>query len=182
MPKSAVWKLNTSNQGKLTEFQRLFAKHGCTLSATQQDLREINADPFQVVAHKASQMDDFVIIEDTSLDVEGADVGVNIRWLLDHLVDFVGHRAQWKVLLAYRVKNQVFIYQGLVNGVIVKPQGKNGFGFDPVFLPEGATETLAQNKPDHLNARALAVDALIHDESVAVESVITEWNGPWQDH
>lgn len=182
MSNSTEWKLNTSNEGKLKEFQQLFSKFGCSLSATQVDLREIDADPLQVVVHKASQMDDYVVIEDTSLDIEGADVGVNIRWLLDHLTDFVGHKAQWKVLLAYRVEDKVFVYQGIIQGVIVPPAGNGGFGFDPVFLPEGADVTLAKSKPDSVNARALAVEALIKNHPIAIESVITEWDGPWQAH
>lgn len=181
-PKTQEWKLNTSNEGKLKEFQHLFGKYGCSISATHVDLAEIDASPLQVVVHKASQMDDYVVIEDTSLDIEGADVGVNIRWLLDHLADYEGRKAYWKVLLAYRISDKVYVFQGTVDGTIVTPRGKDGFGFDPVFLPQGALETLAQSKPDSVNARALAVESLINNQPIAIESPITEWEGPWQSH
>jgi XTP/dITP diphosphohydrolase len=179
---AASWQLNTSNPGKLQEFQRLFAKHNCAINATQTDTPEIESTALQVVVHKASQMKEYVIVEDTSLDIEGADVGINIRWLLDHISNFVGRKATWRVLLAYRAIDRVYVYEGVVFGKIVSPQGTEGFGFDPFFLPDGATVTLAQKKPDSVNARAKAVDALFNNQPCAIEPLITSWDGPWQQH
>lgn len=174
------WKLNTSNVGKLQEFQRLFKKHNTILTSTHFDLDEIEADPISVVAHKASQLDEGILIEDTSLEVEGADIGVNVRWMLDHLQEFAGKKATWTVLLAYRKGEDVHIYKGEVHGTIVIPTGEGGFGFDPVFLPDGASQTLAESKPDQVNARALAVDALLTKNRFAKVKAIFDWNGPWQ--
>ncbi len=186
-----AWKLNTSNKHKLQEFQQLFAKHGYILSATHLDLKEIVADPLTVVVHKASQMGELILIEDTSLEVEGAEVGINVRWLLEHLSDYVGHKACWRVLLAYHSGNQVFVYQGVVNGTIVSSQGVSGqgvsgqgvsgFGFDPIFLPEGSDATLAESKPDEVNARALAVEALFENRPFAIKPLMTSWEGEWQE-
>ena len=177
---SKTWKLNTSNQGKLKEFEQLFNKYGCSLTSTHIDLDEIDADPLSVVVHKASQIEDDILIEDTSLDIEDAEIGVNIRWLLDHLSNFTGKRATWRVLLAYKNGDQVFVYQGIVHGSIVPARGTNGFGFDPFFLPDGSDETLAENKPDSVNARALAVEALIENQPISIQPVMTSWDGPWQ--
>lgn len=174
------WHLNTSNSGKLKEFQRLFAKYDILLLSTQYDLHEIEADPIKVVAHKASQLHDLVIVEDTSLDIEGASVGVNVRWLIDHLEDYIGRKAIWRVLLAYRLADDVFIFKGEVQGMIVPSRGEKGFGFDPVFLPEGSNQTLAESKPDEVNARALAVDALIQGDLLIIEKAIYKWDGAWQ--
>lgn len=177
----SIWMLNTSNPGKFEEFKRLFAKYESVLEASHVDLQEIDADPIQVVAHKASQLGDRIIVEDTSLDIEGADVGINIRWLLDHLSEYAGRKAEWTVLLAFRQGDQISIFKGTVSGVIVKSRGVDGFGFDPVFLPEGATETLAESKPDVFNARAKAVEAFIKGEPWAIHPVMKTWDGPWQD-
>lgn len=179
---SIEWKLNTSNLGKLNEFQKLFAKYDIRLIDSQFDLDEVDADPMTVIAHKASQLGEFILVEDTSLDIEGADVGVNVRWLIDHLNEYIGRKAVWMVLLAYRIDNQIFIFKGEVLGIIVSPQGEKGFGFDPVFLPVGSDLTLAQSKPDEFNARALAVDALVNNENCQVVDAIYEWDGPWQSH
>jgi XTP/dITP diphosphohydrolase len=174
------WKLNTSNLGKFEEFKRLFAQYDCDLEATHFDLKEIDADPLAVIAHKASQLEENILVEDTSLSIEGASVGIHVRWLLEHLAKYIDRPAHWKVLLAYRQGNKVFVYKGILSGTIVEPKGINGFGFDPVFLPTGATETLAQSKPDQFNARAKAVEALIKNKVWMTCPVIKEWTGPWQ--
>lgn len=178
--KHSSWKLNTSNPGKFEEFKRLFAQHGSPLETSHIDLKEIDADPIKVIAHKASQLGENVIVEDTSLDVEGADVGINIRWLLDHLTEFAGRKAEWTVLLAFRQNNQIYIYKGSVSGIIVPPRGQAGFGFDPVFLPNGSTQTLAESKPDLFNARAKAVESLLEGKAWTQHPVIEHWEGPWQ--
>lgn len=179
-----IRKLNTSNPGKFEEFKRLFAKYGSNLETSHIDLDEIDADPIKVVAHKASQLGENIIVEDTSLDIEGASVGINIRWLLDHLPEYAGRKAEWTVLLAYHQGDQIYIYKGTVSGTIVLPRGTTGFGFDPVFLPNGATETLAESKPDAVNARAKAVEALLKGDVWTKHPVIENWEGPWQksDH
>lgn len=174
------WKINTSNLGKLQEFQRLFAKYGITLLSTSIDLREIASDPLSVVAHKASQLAEFVLVEDSSLEIEGAAVGIHVRWLLDHLSEYIGHKAIWTVLLAYRQGDEVMIYKGEVQGKIVQARGEQGFGFDPVFLPTGSNLTLAESKPDQFNARALAVNALMKNEILTIVKTIDRWEGSWQ--
>jgi XTP/dITP diphosphohydrolase len=172
--------INTSNPGKLHEFRRLFAKHGMALNATEIDLKEIKAEPVTVVVHKASQVGEHVIVDDSSLDIEGAEVGIDVKWVLHHLPEFAGRKAQWVVLLAYREGEWVYVFEGVIHGQIVPPRGKEGFGFDPVFLPDGAEFTLAQEKPEAVNARALAVDALFEGTYIAKKPPIVNWNGPWQ--
>lgn len=91
----------------------MFSKYGIQLDVTnvcfklrihfQRDVREIVADPLSVAIHKASQLGEYVIIEDTSLDVEGEKVGVNVKWMMSSLSSFVGKRAHWNVFLAILV-------------------------------------------------------------------------------
>lgn len=176
-----TYKINTSNPGKYEEFKRLFALYGANLESTHIDLKEIEADPIQVVAHKASQLEEGVIVEDTNLHVEGGSFGINIRWLLNHLTEYIDHKAEWTVYLAVRQGNEILIYKGEVLGKIVKPRGEGGFGFDPVFLPEGASKTLAEEKPESVNARAHAVKSLIDKTVYARHPIIKEWKGPWQN-
>lgn len=174
------WILNTSNQGKMSEFQRLFAQHGITLTFQQIDLEEIDSDPVTVVVQKASQMKEGVLVEDTSLDIQGLSVGIHVRWLLHHLSECVGKKALWRTLLAHKKKGLIYVYEGIIHGSIVQSKGKGGFGFDPFFLPDKANATLAESKPDTVNARAKAVEAFIQNRSLAVVSPITHWEGSWQ--
>ena len=136
-----------------------------------------------MVAQKATSAGVNVLIEDTSLDVEGAEVGVNIRWIMDNLKDLIGRRAVWRVMLGIlRSDQKVYIYEGITNGVIVKARGDSAFGFDPVFLPEGSTKTLAEDKPDSVSARCKAVEAMMKDDAVAIHCPIKkeDWKGKWQ--
>lgn len=176
------WEINTSNSGKLEEFKKFFFKYNLDLTSTRFDLDEIDADPITVAAHKASQMGERILIEDTSLDIEGADVGINVRWLIDNLDRYVGKKASWKVLLAYRTGDKVVIYEGSVTGTIVHARGDKGFGFDPFFLPDNATQTLAESKPDEVNARALAVKNLAENKPLVIVDAIYQWDGPWQEN
>lgn len=58
-------RLNTSNQNKLKEFQRMFSSFGRTIDHTAIDLREILGTPLEVVQNKATEAGDGVVIEDT---------------------------------------------------------------------------------------------------------------------
>jgi hypothetical protein len=91
-----------------------------------------------------------------------------------------GKKATWRVLLAVLDGGKVMvrsmrlslpqansfftqpttlmqIYEGVTEGTLVHPAGDSNFGFDPIFKPNGSTKTLAEDKPDSVNARAAAV-------------------------
>jgi|UniRef100_A0A7S4LLT3 XTP/dITP diphosphohydrolase len=177
-----TYKINTSNENKFKEFQRMFAKCGANLEATKVDLDEIDAAPELVVAHKATAVGEGVIVEDTQLDVEGADVGVNVRWLMDKLDQYEGRGATWTVLMGIRKGSNVEIFRGVVKGKIVKPRVDSNFGFDPIFQPEGRDKTLAEDKPDDVNARWFAIENLVKGKVYETKAPIEKWDGPWQKH
>lgn len=148
--------------------------------ASEIDLKEIQADPISVVVHKAAQAGEEVLVEDTSLEIEGAAIGINVRWMLDHLSELIGKKAVWRVLLAYLKNKTVYVYEGKTEGMIVSPRGEGGFGFDPVFLPHGSEQTLAEAKSLQVDARAKAVSALFEQKPLIALPPITDWKGPWQ--
>lgn len=168
--------LNTSNPHKLREFKRLGLGH---LEMLGRDLREPDADPLTVIRSKASQMGPGVLVEDTSLDVDGEDVGTNVKWLLASLDRYVGKKARVRVLLGVLDEGVVYVYRGEVPGTLVPARGTN-FGFDPIFLPDGASLTLGEDKPDRYNARALAVAALKAGRAYRELAPLTDWDGPYQ--
>lgn len=155
-------KFHISHRSQLEEYKNLFASHEVHLETVKVDVDEIDGDPLQVIANKASLLQENTMIEDASLDIEGVSVGINIRWFLRNLHQYLGHKAIWTVYLAYRHDGQVYIYKGSVPGAIVTPRENNGLGFESYFLPDGAVETLAQSKPDAFNARAKAVENLMN--------------------
>jgi len=176
------WIMNTSNPGKSSEYKDLLLREGITLSITKIDQDEIDADPLSVLVHKASQIGERILVDDTSLDVEGENVGVNLRWVIEDIPSYAGKKAVWRVLLGYREDNRVFVYSGEVKGTIVHPNFENDPTLEALFLPDDSDFTLNLDKPDALNPRALAIDAFINDEPVAVLPIMDSWNGPWQNH
>lgn len=176
--------INTSNPDKRLEFKRIFERLGISIAFTDQDLDEIDAIHTDVIRHKASRFrgsDRVVIVEDTRLDVEGENVGIHVRWKLNELTRMTGRRAHWVSLIAYRDSDRIVVAEGSVHGVISQPRGPLGFGFDPVFLPDGRDFTLGEDKPDAFNARALSAQNLIAG-AVALYPPLDQWDGKWQEH
>ena len=172
--------LNTSNKGKLAEFKQLFAKYGISLKSSAIDLAEIDADPIKVLVHKASSLKDECLVDDTSLEVEGADIGVNIKWLLTDLPKYLQRKATWTVFLGHKKGGLIYLYKGQIHGTIVNSQGHGGFGFDPYFMPVGHQQTLAQAKPPEVNARAEAVRNFVNQNVYQTHKPIIKWEGSWQ--
>lgn len=172
--------LNTSNKGKLDEFKKLFSAYGISLKPSYTDLAEIDSDPISVIVHKVSSLNEHCLVDDTSLEVEGCKLGVNIRWFIEELDKHIGKQATWTVLLAYKQDGRVYLYEGKVIGKIVQPKGEGGFSFDRYFLPACQDLTLAQSKPDKVNARAIAVENFVNKNFIQIHKPITSWQGPWQ--
>mmetsp|Transcript_57546 Transcript_57546/g.186983 ORF Transcript_57546/g.186983 Transcript_57546/m.186983 type:complete len:213 (-) Transcript_57546:199-837(-) len=194
---AAPLKFNTSNTRKQQEYIKIFGLFGIDLDFTAHDLPEIKASPIEVVVHKASQLDDGIVVEDTSLDVEGADIGVDIRWFNEALQPYEGRKAVWRPLLAVRRGNQVEVFSGEVAGCLVAPRAMDtaaleaagafgtanplAWGFDQCFLPDGAEHTLMQARPLERNPRFLAAQAMAKKCPLEVRPLLTDWSGPWQD-
>ena len=175
MGRAREFKVNTSNELKLEEFERYLKGN---VTSESKDLEEPDSDPITVITYKASQFNQ-VIVDDTSLDVEGADIGVNVKWKLNDLIKYENRKAIFRCLLGVRFKEKVFIFKGEIQGVIVKPRGKN-IGFLPYFQPIGATKTLAEELPDSLNARYFAVKDLLENKPFKTCDLITSWSEEFQ--
>jgi XTP/dITP diphosphohydrolase len=64
------------------------------------------------------------------------------------------------------MKNKEYLFEGIVTGTIIKEKrGTGGFGYDPVFIPDGKSRTFAEMGPDEKNLishRGRAVAKLAH--------------------
>lgn len=86
----------------------------------------------------------------------------NMALLLKNLEGVKNRRARFRTVIAYLDNNgRVFEFEGVVNGVITeKKSGTEGFGYDPIFRPDGYDKTFAElplsekNKISH-RARAM---------------------------
>lgn len=89
----------------------------------------------------------------------------NMNKLLEALKDQADRSAQFKTVIALNIKGIQHLFTGIAKGEITFDKtGNQGFGYDPVFLPENYTETFAElsseikNKISH---RAKATQQLI---------------------
>lgn len=179
------FKLVTSNEKKLREYQQF----GLNLQIEKgRDLPEIQSeDPVLVVLHKAKDAGPMHVVEDTSLDVEGFNVGVNVRWLMSEIPKLSGKRATWTVLLGKNDGTSVHVYSGTITGNLVANE-QGGFGFDPYFVPDGSTITLSEleargGKDDfRFSARKKAAHNLLEDRAIFRQALedVGEWSGPYQ--
>ena len=170
-----MWVVNTSNKGKRSEFLGFF---GDDVKFLEHDLEEPSSDMVTIVRYKASQFEG-VVIDDTSLEIEGVDVGVNIRWFVDRLDECLGKKAVFTCLVGLNKEGKVHIYKGVCEGTIVEPRGES-YGFNKYFLPVGSDKTFAQEKPDSINPRKIAVDNMIRGNAWKVCEVLKTWDGEFQ--
>ncbi len=88
----------------------------------------------------------------------------NMQKLLHDLEGIENRKAQFRTVFALIIDGKEHLFEGIVKGVITKNRrGTSGFGYDPIFIPEGYTQTYAEmgnelkNKISH---RALATNKL----------------------
>jgi len=152
----------TTNEHKLREVQEIL---GVALERADLDLHEIQAiDPAEVAAEKACAAREAlgrpglpVIVEDSGLMVDAWDgfPGALTKWLMrsvgnEGLLGMLGSgedrsaRAVCVVALA-EADGTVRTFRGEVPGTLAsEPRGSGGFGYDPVFVPEGSPMTYAE--------------------------------------
>ncbi|HYK45556.1 MAG TPA: RdgB/HAM1 family non-canonical purine NTP pyrophosphatase [Parafilimonas sp.] len=89
----------------------------------------------------------------------------NIEKLLLELKAIEDRSAQFKTVVSLIWNGQEHLFEGITKGqIIVEKRGRNGFGYDPVFVPEGSEKTFGEMSLDQKNIfshRRKAIDKLI---------------------
>ena len=92
------------------------------------------------------------------------DSEANMNKLLNELEKKSDRSAQFRTVIALIIEGKEFLFEGIVKGTIAKEKaGDGGFGYDPIFIPEGFTQTFSQmgnDSKNHISHRALAVEKL----------------------
>jgi XTP/dITP diphosphohydrolase len=90
----------------------------------------------------------------------------NVEKLLKAMEGIPDRQARFKTVIALIGKGETKFFEGIVKGSISEyPKGTNGFGYDPVFIPEGETRTFAEmelSEKNKISHRARAVKMLIN--------------------
>lgn len=128
--------------------------------------------------HERTRLDCFA--DDTGLEVEalggapgvhsaryatdGHDFAANNRLLIKKLEGVADRRARFRTVIALILDGEEHLFEGAVEGRIIDhEQGHEGFGYDPLFIPDGYDQTFAQMSTAEKNAvshRARAVHKL----------------------
>lgn len=95
---------------------------------------------------------------------DGHDSEANMRKVLDKMSGETNRRARFRTVIALLLDGQEHLFEGEVRGEILRERhGEGGFGYDPIFRPEGFTQSFAEmsledkNKISH---RGRATEAL----------------------
>lgn len=168
----------TNNQHKLTEIRQILggtmevkslAEIGCDVDIPETaETLEGNAEiKARFVADNYGA--DMVFADDTGLEVEalggepgvysaryagpGHDSQANMVKLLKKMERVENRRARFRTVIALVRDGKLELVEGIVNGTIaLTPAGTDGFGYDPIFIPEGSDRTFAQMTADEKNA------------------------------
>ncbi|NNE70343.1 MAG: RdgB/HAM1 family non-canonical purine NTP pyrophosphatase [Rhodothermales bacterium] len=181
----------TTNPGKLEEFRQLLEGLVPTIiSSADVDAPEVVEDAPTLEGNalkKARALFEHsglpALADDTGLEVRTLDgrPGVhsaryagpdciaadNVAKLLNELRNREDRSARFRTAIVYFDGAQPRVYEGICTGrIIERPRGAGGFGYDPVFLPDGETETFAELSADRKNAishRGRAMQAFLND-------------------
>lgn len=88
----------------------------------------------------------------------------NMFKVLDNLREKENRKARFRTVIALILNGKEYLFEGIINGKITNSkQGSAGFGYDPIFMPEGYNETFAElgnNIKNKISHRALAINKL----------------------
>ena len=94
----------------------------------------------------------------------GHDAQANMLKLLHELEGKENRKAQFRTAISLILDGKEYLFEGVIKGEIIKEKrGDSGFGYDPVFMPEGYDRTFAELGNDiknQISHRALAVQKL----------------------
>lgn len=143
------------------------------------DTLEANAREKSTTIHKITGMNCFS--EDTGLEVaslngepgvksaryagDSNDPQKNMAKLLENLQGFDNRKARFRTVISLIFNNQEHQFTGICPGKIsLTPSGTQGFGYDPVFIPDGEEKTFAEmdkKEKNQYSHRRKAMDQLI---------------------
>jgi len=158
--------LVTGNRGKIAEARRVVGPH---LEAVEVDLPEIQSlDLLAVLRAKGDEawrrLGRPLVVEEAGLELAALNgfPGPLVKWMLDAVgaaglartaIALGDPRAIARCALLYRDALRTVIAEGTTEGVLVLPaRGVHGFGWDPVFQPDGETRTFGELTGDEKDA------------------------------
>lgn len=176
----------TMNAGKFKEIKELLKGVGCELHQVDEPFIEIQADTLEEVVlyglkeiHQRRSFSHPVIKDDSGLFIDILDGfpgvysahamrTIGCEGMLRLMEGQPERRAEFRTSVGLLYPDgSVSIYRGFVRGRIVEEaRGRQGFGFDPIFVPEGHDETFSEmdlGTKNGISHRSRAISSLVND-------------------
>ena len=180
--------LATHNEHKAEEFKQILPQFRLQTLADLNDVQEITETASDLEGNSLLKADTIfrhyghiVISDDSGLEVqalngapgvysaryagEQKDDQKNTEKLLHELKGITNRNAQFRTVITLMSSNDTLQFEGIVEGAIVhEPKGDKGFGYDPVFIPNGYQKTFAElssNEKNKISHRANAIEKLV---------------------
>jgi len=123
---------NTIEGNAIQKANYVTEKYGydCFADDTGLEVEALNGEPGVDSAHYAGQQ---------------RNAADNMDKLLKNLDNHSNRNAQFKTVIALNLKGKQYLFTGIAKGEInSEKKGEKGFGYDPIFQPDGFAETFAQ--------------------------------------
>ena len=176
----------SNNKRKLDEVKALAGADYTIISLSDvgcheeipEDYPDLQGNALQKARHIYNRYKKDCFADDTGLEIEALDMrpGVysaryagencsfedNMNKVLQEIQDITNRKARFRTVIALILDNKEYLFEGKVDGIILtEKHGDEGFGYDPIFQPEGFSKSFAQMDMDEKNSishrgRALA--------------------------
>ncbi|MFT4311312.1 MAG: RdgB/HAM1 family non-canonical purine NTP pyrophosphatase [Candidatus Woesearchaeota archaeon] len=150
-------KFITSNKNKFLEVKQILGEHIEQLNIDVEEIQSLDIE--KVIKQKVEEIKKHYnkpfFCEDVSVELKALEGFPGP--LIKFLVKSIGSKGIHKILQGYEEKaakaicvvgyfdgEKTHIFKGEIKGKIVEPKGESGFGFDPVFIPQGFNKTFAE--------------------------------------
>lgn len=150
----------TTNSGKFNEIAGFFRELPIAFEMEPHSLVEIQASVLEdVIRTKLASIPEEIencMTDDSGLFVHGlsgfpgvysayAYKTIGVRGICKLLEDIEDRSAHFECTIGLRLKGQTYFFKGVCAGHIIgSPRGSGGFGFDPIFVPDGYEKTFAE--------------------------------------
>lgn len=179
----------TNNAHKLRELQNLLGDGITLLSLSDINCNEEIPEDFDTLEENANQKAAYIykkynvncFADDTGLEIEALnnapgvysaryagetkDSKANMKKVLANLQDKTNRKAQFRTVISLYIDGKNYQFEGIAKGnILTKEQGVDGFGYDPIFQPEGYQKTFAEmdmNTKNNISHRGRAVQKLV---------------------
>ena len=180
----------TNNENKILEVRAVLGKNFNILTLKEAGIDIDIPEPHDTLEANATEKSKTIFnltnkncfSEDTGLEVEAlhGKPGVksaryageersfddNIDMLLINLKPFDNKKARFRTVISLILDGKEYFFEGICTGKIISERkGNNGFGYDPVFIPDGSDNTFAEmdmDKKNKFSHRKKAMEKLIN--------------------